>query len=209
MLTLVLLLWLSMLHHSEGELRRIIRKSRVALHSDMRLSDRLAPERVVHPVGVVDRIRGTRHRHVAHPVHTTQPHVSDVLVHTRLRHGHLVILLSLHVAHPTRSGGARLVVGLVLGGKTLGRSLDLLVRLLLWLLLLLLWLLLLWLLLLGGGRGGTGRGGRRVTLGVGVAALVHYRVLAIPIFERDQYAHVQMCKKLGGGTRVWGWKLLW
>jgi len=89
------------------------------------------------------------------------------------------------------------VVGLVLRRKALGRSLNLLVG------------LLLWRLLLGGCSGGTGRGGRRVTLGVWVAALVHYRVLAIPIFERDQYVHVQMCEKLGGGTRVWGRKLLW
>jgi len=88
------------------------------------------------------------------------------------------------------------VVRLMLRGKALGRSLDLLVWLLLW-------------RLLGIGSGGIGRGGRRITLGVGVAALVHYRVFAIPIFERDQYVHVQLCEKLGGGTRVWGRKLLW
>jgi len=88
------------------------------------------------------------------------------------------------------------VVRLMLRGKALGRSLDLLVGLLLR-------------LLLGSGPGGTGRGGRRVTLGVRVAALVHYRVLAIPIFERDQYVHIEMCKKLGGGSRVWGRKLFW
>ena len=87
-------------------------------------------------------------------------------------------------------------MGLMLRGKTLGGSLNLLVGLLLW-------------RLLGGCSGGTGRGGRRVTLGVGITALVHYRVLAIPIFERDQYVHVQMCEKLGGGTRVWGRELLW
>ena len=41
-----------------------------------------------------------------------------------------------------------------------------------------------------------------------VSALIHYRVFAIPIFERDQYGHVQMSEKLGGRTRVWRRKLL-
>ena len=66
---------------------------------------------------------------------------------------------------------------LVLRGKTLGSILNLLARLLLW------WLL-------GSGSGGVGRGGRRITLGMRVAALIHYGVFAIPIFERDQDAHV-------------------
>ena len=192
MLTLGWLLRLAMLHHPEAELGWIVGESRSTLHRYMRLSDGLRPESV-HPIGVEDRIRSSRHWHVTHPMHTTHPDVSDVLIHSGLRHGHLVVLRRpLHVVHP-RSGGARLVVRLVLRRKTLRRSLNLLVGLLLWLL-----------VLLGSGSGGRGRGGRRVTLGVRVAALVHYRVFAIPIFERDQYIHVQVREELGGGTRVWG-----
>lgn len=86
---------------------------------------------------------------------------------------------------------------LVLRGEALRGGLDRLARLL--------WLLL-W-LLLGSGTGGTGRGGRRVTLSVRVVALVQYSVFAVPIFERDQYIHIQMGEKLGGGARVWGRKL--
>ena len=85
---------------------------------------------------------------------------------------------------------------LVLRGKALGSVLSGLL------------LLLLLLLLLGSVSGGVGWGGRRVTLGVRVSAFIHCRVFAIPIFERDQYAHVQMCEELGGGTRVWRGKLL-
>ena len=42
-----------------------------------------------------------------------------------------------------------------------------------------------------------------------VATFIHCRVFAIPIFERNQYIHVQLCEKLGGRTRVWGRELLW
>ena len=63
-------------------------------------------------------------------------------------------------------------------------------------------------LLLGICPGGIGLGGRRVTLGVRVATLIHYSVFAIPIFEQDQHVHVQMRKKLGGRTRVRRRKLL-
>ena len=80
---------------------------------------------------------------------------------------------------------------LMLRGKTLGGVLDWLIRLLLW-------------RLLGVGAGGAGGGGRRITLGVRIAALIHCRVFAIPIFEGDQYVHVQLREKLGGQTRVWG-----
>ena len=83
---------------------------------------------------------------------------------------------------------------LMLRGETLGVVLDLLARLLLW------WLL-------GSGTGGAGRGGRRITLGMWVAALIHYGVFAIPIFERDQDAHVQLREELGGRKSVWGRKL--
>jgi hypothetical protein len=88
----------------------------------------------------------------------------------------------------------RLLVRLVLGEKSLGGGLDLLARLLLW------WLL-------GSVSGSAGRGGGTVTLGVRVAAFVHYGVFAIPIFERDQYIHVQLCEELGSGARIWGREL--
>ena len=162
------------------------------LYGCMRLTDRLCPESVVHSVGVDSRVWSSRHWHIAHPRHTTHPHVPDVLVHTPLRHDHRVVLRPLHVVH-TRSRSAGLLVWLVLGGKTLGSGLGLLVRLLLWLLLL---------------RGGcTGRGGRGITLGVRVPAFVHRGVLAIPVFERDQYVHVQMGEELGSGAGVWGREL--
>ena len=89
----------------------------------------------------------------------------------------------------------RLLVRLVLGEKTLGGGLDLLAG-----------LLLLW-LLLGSVSGSAGRGGRTVTLGVRVAAFVHYGVFAIPVFEWDQYIHVQLCEELGRGARIWGREL--
>lgn len=164
-----------------------------SLDGCVRLSDGLRAESVVHPVGVYNRVRGSRHWHVAHPRHTTHPDVPDVLVHTCLRHDHLVILRSLHIVH-TGSGGTRLLVRLVLRGMTLGSGLDWLVGLLLW-------------LLLGSGTGCAGRGGRGVTLGVRVTALVHYGVFAIPILERDQYIHIQMREELSGGTGVWGREL--
>lgn len=80
---------------------------------------------------------------------------------------------------------------LMLGGNALGGGLDLLVGLLLW-------------RLLGSGTCSAGRGGRRVTLGLGVVGFAHQRVLAIPIFERDQYIQVQVREILGGWARVWG-----
>ena len=40
-----------------------------------------------------------------------------------------------------------------------------------------------------------------------VSALVHYRVFAVPVFERDQHVHIQMREELGGRTRVWGREL--
>jgi hypothetical protein len=86
------------------------------------------------------------------------------------------------------------VVRLMLRGKTLGSVLD-------WLTVLLL------LRLLGRGSGGIGRGGRRVTLGMRVTALVHRGIFAIPIFERDQDAHVQLREELGGRKGIWGRKL--
>ena len=82
----------------------------------------------------------------------------------------------------------------MLRGDTLGRVLDLLIRLLLW------WLL-------GSGTGGTGRSGWVVTLGVCVVALVHNRVFAIPFFKRNQHAHIQLREELGGRTRVRGREL--
>ena len=86
----------------------------------------------------------------------------------------------------------RLLVRLVLRGKALGGVLD---GLLLW-------------RLLGSVSGGIGGGGRRITLGVRVPTLIHGRVFAIPIFERDQYVHVQMCDKLSGWDREWRRKLI-
>ena len=78
---------------------------------------------------------------------------------------------------------------------TLGDVLDLLVG-----------LLLRW--LLGSGSSGVGWGRRGITLGMRIGAPIYHRVFAIPLFERDQYAHVQMSEKVGGRSRVWGRKVL-